>query len=69
MEPNPIHQTSLRLVSTGLIGTLNQMDQFKNEHIQRIFNRKTVNLSLTRQVVMILCVRKWHVSEKYAILI
>ena len=32
-KPNSIHQISLQLVSTGLIGTLNQIDQFKIEHI------------------------------------
>ena len=32
-EPHFIHRISLQLVSTGLIGILNQIDQFENEHI------------------------------------
>ena len=33
-KPNSIHQIPLQLLSTGLIGTLNQIDQFENEHIR-----------------------------------
>ena len=32
-EPNSIHQIGLQLVSTRLIGTLNQVDQFENVFI------------------------------------
>ena len=31
-EPNSIHQISQQLVLTVLFGTLNQIDQFENEH-------------------------------------
>ena len=33
-KPDSIHQIPLQLLSTGLIGTLNQIDQFENEHIR-----------------------------------